>query len=414
MKVCLVWQRFGPYHLSRLRASKQLFERNGAELLGIEVASTGGDHRYLSDKSPPNEFTTIFHGRPLEALGRREVFEATYERLEQIRPDAVSVPAYSEPEAQAALLWARDRHRIAVVMAESRREDVRRLPIREGLKRAIVSEFDAALAGGSPQARYIHELGIPHQRIFTPYDVVDNEFFSKRADEARINPSTFKHLRGVPSGRRVFLACGRFIERKNFANLIRAYRQYVEGTPEGDPWTLVIIGDGPERRELEALAATVGPRGTITLAGYLSGADIAAYYGLADVFVHPATVEQWGLVVNEAMAAGLPILASTGVGAVEDLVSDGENGFTFAPHDPRAIARAMQRISSSEAERDLMGRISQNRIASWSPDHFARGLWNAVAAGSKTSHRRMRVETRLLLRGSQLVPQRVRAWRSAH
>ncbi len=411
MKLCVVWQRFGPYHHARLRACAELFGAHNGEVIGVQVAGLGGVHRW-AQRSTDAELVTLFPDAAVESLSHRRVFRSMRRLLDQIEPDAVAVPAYSRPESQACVAWARACRRVAVVMAESRREDARRSPIRERIKRAIVSQFDAALAGGTPQVRYIHELGISLERIFMPYDVVDNDFFAEGAAGARSDPAGSRARLGLDSTRPFFLAAGRLIQRKNFGNLLSAYGQYLVSCRDREPWDLVIVGDGPERQRLSASAAALNLPGHVTFAGYRQADQLAAYYGLASVFIHPARVEQWGLVVNEAMAAGLPVLVSSGVGAAEDLVTDRVNGYVFHPTDAGGLKDAMCRISAPEAELERMGAASRARIGAWRPECFAEGLWNSVAAGTDHAGRPMPLSLRVLLFANQMMPSSALAWRS--
>ncbi len=412
MRACLIWQRFGPYHLARLRAATRRFQAEDAELVGVEVVEQEGLHRWRRETQADVCLTTLFSGVAPKALSRRHVFKSVSGLLDRIDPHAVAVPAYSTPAAQAGLTWARDRRRIAVVMTATSRDDAVRFPARERAKRAIVSQFDAALAGGTPQARYIHDLGIPADRIFIPYDVVDNDFYARAATTARANPSAFRYLPGLDTGNPFFLASGRFIDRKNFGHLVRAYAEYVAGEDRIVPWDLVIMGDGPRRAAVSHLADTIVHRGNVIFAGYRQPDEVAIYYGLAEAFVHPATVDQWGLVINEAMAAGLPVVVSRRAGAVEDLLSDGVNGYTFDAEEPSAIAGALRRIAAPDADRRAMGRRSQARVASWSLERFADGLWDAVAAGAASSDRRLSLPARLLIRSNQIAPKWALRWRS--
>ena len=135
---------------------------------------------------------------------------------------------------------------------------------------------------------------------------------------------------GLPE--RYFLASARFIEKKNLSGLLHAYAAYRRATPD-DPWSLVVLGDGELRPELERLRGELGLDDVVSFPGYRSYQELPAYYGLASCFVHASTTEQWGLVVNEAMAAGLPVLVSNRCGCAanlvqEDGVQEGGNGFT--------------------------------------------------------------------------------------
>ena len=113
------------------------------------------------------------------------------------------------------------------------------------------------------------------------------------------------------------------------------------------------------------------------LLGHLAYDQLPIAYGLARVFVMPSKTEQWGLVVNEAMAAGLPVLVSHSAGCSQDLVEQGVNGYTFDPSDPNDLAQLLIRMSTS-ADLASMGRESQRIIRLWGPSRFAEGLMSAA------------------------------------
>jgi len=104
-------------------------------------------------------------------------------------------------------------------------------------------------------------------------------------------------------------------------------------------------------------------------------------YGLAEAFLHVSTTEQWGLVVNEAMAAGLPVVVSRRCGCAAELVSQGVNGFAIDPYDVAEIADAMYQIAADSCDRATLGQASRRLIARWAPDRFALNLTAAAEAG---------------------------------
>jgi glycosyltransferase involved in cell wall biosynthesis len=117
----------------------------------------------------------------------------------------------------------------------------------------------------------------------------------------------------------------------------------------------------------------------VVLPGFIQYDALPAYYGLAGAFVHASTTEQWGLVVNEAMASGLPVIVSKRCGCVPDLVQDGVNGFSFDPYDVEALASLMQRVAAmADEQRRTMGEAGRRIIADWGPERFADGLMQAV------------------------------------
>jgi glycosyltransferase involved in cell wall biosynthesis len=115
--------------------------------------------------------------------------------------------------------------------------------------------------------------------------------------------------------------------------------------------------------------------------GFKQAGELPAYYGLAQVFILASShFEPWGLVVNEAMAAGLPVLVSKACGCAVDLVQEGVNGFTFDPYDVQGLARLLEKMSSREVDLPAMGAASRRLIADWTPGVFAQNLFNAAAA----------------------------------
>jgi glycosyltransferase involved in cell wall biosynthesis len=204
-----------------------------------------------------------------------------------------------------------------------------------------------------------------------------------------------------------FLASNRFVERKNLGRLIRAYAIYVVSLQEGkEAWSLVLLGDGELRGELEALCGELGIKvfsfqgsvfsrekegdlklnsyrlktppggGCVIFAGFRQIVELPAFYAAAGAFIHSALSEPWGLVINEAMASGLPILSSNNVGAAEGLVIDGETGYLFDPTDLQAISATMQRIADMpEDRRQQMGESARALVEKKAPlSGFGNGL----------------------------------------
>ena len=136
--------------------------------------------------------------------------------------------------------------------------------------------------------------------------------------------------------------------------MLEAYALYRARTAD-DHWRLVITGDGKLRPSLMRRIDELGMAGDVLLPGFKQYDELPIYYGLASAFVHASTTEQWGLVVNEAMAAGLPVLVSNRCGCAPDLVQDGVNGFTFDPYDVDRLAELMLKVSSGECDRDGHG-----------------------------------------------------------
>jgi glycosyltransferase involved in cell wall biosynthesis len=215
-------------------------------------------------------------------------------------------------------------------------------------------------------------MGFSEDRIFCGIDVVDNQFFSHEADKARRSEEALRDTLSLP--RRYFLFVGRFLRRKGIEDLVNAYTRY-RNTAE-DPWDLVFVGAGPEEDSIRACAVRV--KG-IRVVGPKYDESLCCCYALAGALVVPSRSDPWGLVINEGMASGLPVIASRGCGAVKTLVLEGENGWTFDPCDQTALMALLQRMSSLPPESlRRMGNCSRSIVAEWCTDRFAQGVIDAA------------------------------------
>ena len=388
--ICVQWPRLGPLHLNRLRAAHEVLSRHGIETVALETASDSAVYDWRLDNEPTSfHRETIFPGEVYDEIAPDRMHRAVTEALDRLDPDAVHIHSYSTPDARACLAWCRRRRRIAVCMAESKASDAPRVWWREALKRVLVSQFDAAQAAGSAATRYHTRLGIPERRIFAGYSVVDNDYFAEHAAAVRRDPEPARALPGLTDDTPFFFASARFMERKDLPMLLRAYAAYrrrAETAGEA-PWRLLLLGDGPLRPHLEALARKEEITEAVAMPGWRQIEDLPAYYALASAFVHTATVDQWGLVVNEAMAAGLPVVVSTGAGCAEDLVHDGENGFTFQPGDADALTRHLFALAH-EVDRGSFAQRSRAIIADWPLERFGTSLHRALQAGAEVAPER--------------------------
>src|SRR5262249_20696744 len=259
-----------------------------------------------------------------------------------------------------------------VVMSESSRQDEPRTWRKEAIKRRIVGLYSAALVGGQRHVEYLVELGMPRQRVFTGYDVVDNDYFGRRTAEIRNSKFEVRNKRGLPAN--YFLASARFMEKKNLPRLITAYAEYRRKSQNDGTamWDLVLLGDGPLRETLKSKLSTLNLNEHVHLPGFKPYDELPVYYALANAFVHASTIEQWGLVVNEAIASGLPVIVSERCGCVPELLQG--NGFTFDPADVYELtARLLEMASLSDQERKHLGDTSYRIAANFAPERFGEG-----------------------------------------
>ncbi len=366
------------YHLVRLRAIQDRLDGN---CISIELVGGYGDADYYGlpfrdlERAGLN-IVTLFPDKDFNDVSPFQLSQKLLQTLQEIAPEHVALCGYHRIENLAALAWAKLTRRSAILMIDSKQDDAARRFIQERLKGLLVRQFDSYLVGGIPQRQYMLGLGASQARIFEGYDVVDNQLFASAAHAARLSAGQIRANLALPE--RYFMAACRFVPKKNLPMLLEAYRLYREIQPV-DGWGLVICGGGSLEAELRQLIKTRNIP-DVYLPGFHKGKELGRYYGLASCFIHSSIQEQWGLVVNEAMAAGLPVLVSHTCGCAQDLVQEGVNGFTFDPTDPPALAKLMSKMAQSGPQLESMGAASERIIERYAPGVFAENLILAMEA----------------------------------
>ncbi len=386
--VAVCFHRLGPYHATRLAAAAELLNVTAVEFSGTTDAyawdAVGLDRRVRR--------VTVRPESDLRALPSSARSSAIRAALDDVKPDVVAINGWSDSGALHALVWCVRNAVPAIVMSETRRRDAPRRVGLEWAKRRVVSCFASALAGGESHAQYLTELGMPPSRCSLGYDVVDNRHFQPRPNRS----AGVVRVHGAPLPEKYFLASCRFIPRKNLPRVIQAFAAYRRRAGPA-AWDLVILGDGPQRLELAQWCSELHVAEHVHMPGFKQYDELPVYYAAANVFVHASTVEPWGLVVNEAMAAGLPVLVSRHCGCAAELVSDGANGYVFDPLNVEELARRMNQLAHGGADLEAMGRASQQIVSAWGPERFARGLAEAVDRALHTAARTSRWWDRLVV-----------------
>lgn len=389
-KLCVQWPRFGPYHLARLKEVHVWCKKLGIELIGLETASKSDLYEWrVENAETAFKRIQVFKGKTWESLTPHDMHDGVVRALVALQPDVLAIHTYSLPDSRACLLWAKQNGKASIVMTDSKADDAVRYRWKEWLKGILIREYDAAFLAGEPQKAYFELLGYPSNAIALGYNTVDNAFFA--TPSPLIDPET---LPGLNDETPYMMASNRFLERKNLDNLILAYGEYRKSTLA--PYRLLMLGDGLLRPRLEKLVAENGIEG-VEFVGFRQIEELPTYYLKAAFFVHPSRVDTWALVVNEAMAAGLPVIVCTGAGSHQDLVRPGENGFLFDADDIGALANHMKVLTENEKLRQAAGLASLEIIAEWNLDRFASGLFEATATATKRKGRTMCLVSRVLI-----------------
>jgi glycosyltransferase involved in cell wall biosynthesis len=297
---------------------------------------------YFPEGVTEEEHATLWH-KPRDWHAGRQLISW----FEEHRPAMVVMCGYAFPSHFRAIGWLRRNKVPYMLWSDSNVLDDTSTGIKRAIKNRVVGpivrEAKAVLVCGTNGAKYYERYGATPERTFFCPVVPDYQLIEECPAE-RIEATRLEF--GLPAGRRRFLHCARLIPLKSSDNVVRAFVRLAARRPA---WDLIIVGDGPCRAELEALVPA-GLKDRVRFTGFTSNqATTAAIQRCCDVLVHPGYSEAWGVVLIEAAAAGMAIVASDVVGAAADFVEDGVNGRLVPPRSVERLEAAMLEVSENDA-----------------------------------------------------------------
>jgi len=292
--------------------------------------------------------------------------------LDRVRPDAIVCGGYSYLSSWSASVWARRARIPFLLWCESTLKDQRSgHGVIEFLKRRFVQRCDAFVVPGKSAGEYLRALGVRGEIITAP-NAVDIDFFSGAAQLSQCGSDPIERF-GLPG--RYFLYVGRLVTEKGIFELLDAYAKLDRSLKSAVG--LVFVGDGAQKHELMRRIAVIS-HAKVRCMDFLQREDLASVYGHAEALVLPTHSDPWGLVVNEAMACGLPIITTNAAGCARDLVEDSVNGFVVRPGDVAGLSSAMSRLACDARIRQEMSSSSRERIQGYSPAACASGIAEAA------------------------------------
>jgi len=373
VRVAVITEIISPYRIPVFNA---LARQKGIELHVIFLAETDPSQRrwlvYKDEIEFSYEVLPAWRRRwgDLHILLNRGLWPS----LQRFRPNSILCGGYNYPAFWEALIWAKFHSAHFVAWIESTSRDQRDPSVLAAfIKRQFIRNSSAFAVPGKSAFEYVTSMGVPAERIHTAPNAVDNHRFADLARSARERGAQCRTELGLPS--RYFMYAGRVTREKGVFQLLEAYTQL---DPElRSQVGLVLVGEDTARNELMQNAAKVYPC-TVVFPGFAQRDQLAAFYALAEVMVFPTLSDPWGLVVNEAMACGLPIIVSDAAGCVADLVHDGENGYVIPSGNVDKLAEAMATFARDPQLASRMGQRSARLIEGFSPECCAAGLATAV------------------------------------
>lgn len=317
------------------------------------------------------EYELLFD-RFLDDVSLRERAMALLRHVRAFRPDVINLTGYHDPAQLLVLLWANATGIRVVMQNESTAADHQRGNWKERIKRWVFDRCDGFFCFGEQSATYLIGLGVAPSRILLRKNAVDNNALRiayDRALPARVQQQQTQRLR--PNN---FVFVGRLTAFKNLSTLLTSFVEAQRQSYNAADWGLILLGDGPEREMLQQKISELGVGNAVRLLQGRPWFRVPDVLALSNVLVLPSTSEPWGLVVNEAMVCGLPVIVSDRCGCVPDLVHDGQNGFVFDPGQPAELTRHLTRFMNGSVDVEQMSRLARQSIVPYSPEAVAQEM----------------------------------------
>ena len=289
--------------------------------------------------------------------------------LKREAPGVLICGGYHHPSSLAALWYANAARIPFILWCESHLQSARlRGPLFDWYRRRFVRRSQGFIVPGTKSREYLLSLAADDARIWTAPNAVDNPAFSRE-----VNPAAEQARWRGRFSKNVILYVGRLVESKGLRALLQAVEQLSKSTEV----QLILVGEGVARSRYESFCASRG-LSNVFFEGFKQQEDLSFYYSMADIFVLPSLREEWGLVLNEAAAAGLPLIGSEAAGASRDLIEEGENGFRVPPGDARVLAERLSVILGDPTLKEKMGQRSRQIAQRFSPAECAAGFLRAL------------------------------------
>jgi glycosyltransferase involved in cell wall biosynthesis len=337
------------------------------------MAETENNREWNINKDELNFPHEVMFKGILEDMGVLESVIETWKRLNRLNPDILIICGYSSFAYWAGFFYAK-LHKRKIILWSSSNEDTRnRNFLKEKFKGFFVKGCDAANVYGLRSRDYLVKLGMQKDRILIKGNITDNAYYYNETIKLKSKKESLCEQFGIPLHN--FLYIGRFSEEKNILCLLDAYRKIKVNNPG---WGLILVGSGPQKDDIADYIKRYAIN-AVFMPGFKQKEEVPKYLAVSNVFVLPSITETWGLVVNEAMASGLPVLVSKRCGCFPDLIEEGVNGFSFDPFNIEDLYGRMKDVVEGKYDLGKMGKASIEIIKQYTPKSAARIIKETIA-----------------------------------
>jgi glycosyltransferase involved in cell wall biosynthesis len=342
------------------------------ELLVVQIASIEKSRVELGniDSSFHQYPYHLIHNGFLEEVSLKQRVFGILNQIKTFKPDVVNLTGYYDVASWIVLFYCKLKGIKTILSNESTEGDHSRNNIKEFWKSLIIRQFDGYFNFGTLSKNYLLTLGAKAEKMLVNRNCVDNELLKKNYSESILSRPYRQSALNLSKNNFIFV--GRLIEFKNLFFLLECFSEAQKQSKKD--WGLIILGDGDQKDALQNFIEAQNIRNVSFQKG-VSWQEVPEYLALSDVFVLPSYSEPWGLVVNEAMACGMPVLVSEKCGCAVDLVQNSKNGFTFSAYDKNQLTSLLLKFMNNELDSLKMGEISEQIIKGYSPQNVAKEMY---------------------------------------
>ena len=381
MKVLIIHNDLRAYWRRRLFFLHDFLKSKSIDFHAVELFGKGSPYDFESFNKTDAWWDCLFPEQSNLELPKHEIKDKVFSKFDAINPDVViggSIVFYS---GALGLRWAKENKKKFIMFDDAKPSWVKRNFVVQAVKNLITRQADALwLPSDEYDAEYAPLYSKKKIKYLYGYDCIDNELF-KFADDKQVD-------------NKKLITVSRLVQKKNVKSLLDAWK-FVE--ENDDTWSLDIIGDGPLSGELQEQKKELGLK-RVNFLGVVPNEKIPGFLFNADAFVSPSLYESWGLVVNEAMAAGLPVLLSDKINAAFTLLKEGENGYMFNPNDANALKQKLTEfIQLPDSAKKSMSKKSLELINQMDFNYMGNELLQTLSFLESKPFKRPSVIARLVL-----------------
>jgi len=377
MKILLLTNMFTPYMVPLFNAVAKNCVEHGWKFKAVSLCERESNRGWDLSKDQYGFDYTVLPGWQGSTSERGSTFRinvGVFEILRAFKPDVVIANGYDSIAAWQAFIYCKVFGIKYVIRNGTTMMSVGSVTgLRGFLKKIIIGRSDGYIAYGKKAAEYLKHFGADVEKISISINTVDMNYFRERIFNIRNDESFIGRRSRYP--RFLLLYSGQLVKRKGVIELLNALKVLDE-----KELGLIVLGSGPLEMELKQFCLDKG-LSNVYFEGFKQHEELARYYALADVLILPSLEEVWGLVVNEALAAGQYVLCSKYAGAGYDLITDGFNGELFDPKEissfPAVIRHTQARLKEIQSRRI---NISERAAKEFSIERAAQGLIGSVAS----------------------------------